>query len=385
MSYINTIACEISTVNSSTTNLGAGNSYTFTGTWEQTNHPDLMVNLYADQVCTVRLQFSMDGGTTVHSTLTRISTAGINKFTTAVKGARYFRVVVTTDSLTTTDFDLQTQYGLFRHGNAPGNLTLALDADAQNVRPTNFQDEVVIGRRSGVTPWTKFGYRTTLQSASGEQTIWATTGNYAPATSADTFNITYDGTAGGSTDGNGTNGATQLTFYYIDSDGNPAIAAHNLGTDGSDTTSFSGFGINRMAVSASGSDDFNASDITITHTTSGNTMAVVPSEQSVTQQCIFHVGSNHSAIVKFITFNVNKLSGSNPKVTIKGYVYNRGVDTRYEVYRHILDTQSANFVSLQDPIGFRLNATDVLYFVADTDQNNTVITMRFSLNEYQNT
>ena len=32
MSYINTIAADISTVNSSTTNLGVGNSYTFTST-----------------------------------------------------------------------------------------------------------------------------------------------------------------------------------------------------------------------------------------------------------------------------------------------------------------------------------------------------------------
>jgi hypothetical protein len=376
--------CQVSTVNSSTINLSTGNSYTFTGAWEQNFQPDVMINLYADQICELKLQFSNDGST-IHSTLTKLTTASINEFTTSVKGARYFRVVVTTDSLTTTTFSLQTQYGIFRAGNAPQNLNLSLDADALTVRPSNFQDEVTIGRRVGVTPWNKFGYRETLTSAGGEQTIWAASGNYTIPLSAETFDIAYDGTAGGSTDGSGTNGATQLTFYYIDSDGLPAIAVHNLGTDGTDTTSFSGLGINRIAVSASGSSNYNNSDITITHTTSGNTMAIVPAQGSVTQQAIFHVGSNHNAAAKFLTFNVNKLSGSNPKVTVKGYVFNRGVETTFEIYRHIIDTQSENTVTLIDPVNFRLNAADVLYFVADTDANNTVITLRFSLNEYQRT
>lgn len=373
----------VSTVNSSTTNLTVSNSYTYTGTWEQTFDPDMMVNLYADQVCTILIQFSMDGGTTTHSSLSKLTSVGINEFTTAVKGARYVRIVVTTDSLTTTTFNLQTQYGVFRQGNAPGNLSLGLDADALNVRPTSFQDEVTIGRRVGVTPWTKFGYRTNLTAANGEETIWAATGNYTVPTSAQTYTITYNNTTDGA--GGGATGATQLTFYDLDSSGLPIIRTHTLGSSGSDVTSFTGLGINRCVVSASGSSTYNVNDITITHTTSGNTMALIPATQSVTQQCIFHVGANHVAAAKFLTFNVNKLSGSNPKVTVKGYVYNRAIATRFEIYRHIIDTQSENTITLIDPVNFRLNSTDVLYFVADTDQNNTVITMRFSLNEYQKT
>lgn len=365
--------------NSSEADLDSSNSYTYTGEWEQTLQPDAMINLYADQDCTILFQFSNDGST-IHSQLTKKSTAGINEFTTLVKGSRYFRVVVSTDSLTTTVFSLKVEFGIFRQGNAPANLSLGLDSDAMNVRPTSFQDEVAIGRRSGVTPWNKFAFREDLTSAGGEQTIWATTGNYTVPTSADTYTIIYNN----ATDGDGTNGALILTFYHIDENGLPEIITHTLGSDGSDETSFSGLGINRIAVSSSGSDTYNANDITITHTTSGDTMAVIPATGSVTQQAIFHVGSNHTAIAKFLTFNVNKLSGSNPKVTVKGYVFNRGVSTRFEIYRHVIDTQSENTVTVVDPIGFKLNATDVLYFVADTDQNNTIITMRFSLNEYQN-
>lgn len=375
----------ISTVNSSTTNLAVGNSYTFTGTWELSYTESVMVNLYADQVCELTMQFSMDGGTTVHSSLTKMTTVGFNEFTTAVKGARYFRVVVTTNSLTTTDFDLQTQYGTFRQGNAPGNLSVSLDADASLVRPTSFQDEVVIGRRSGVTPWAKWGYNTDVDTGS-EEIIASFGGTFTPLTSAETFNIAYDGTAGGSTDGAGTTGATELTFYYIDSNGLPAVSTHTLGTDGSDTTSFSGLGINRVAVSASGTNDTNVSTITITATTAGTNQAEIPSGDGVTQQAIFFVGSNHTAVAKNLLLNIVKIGvGTEPTVIIRGWVYNRGIDCKFEIFRHTVDTAVENTVPIPEPVGFKLNSTDVLYFTAETDTNNTQVSIRFSLNEYQKT
>lgn len=375
-----------STNNSTTTPLSSGATYT--GTGEQNNYSHVGVMLKTDNTGTLYFDFSNDG-TNWDSTYPVNGfgvASGVSEFHTAVKLGRYFRVRLVNDTGAQTYLRLTTYYGnAFVPSVAPLNQNAGLDQDALFTRGTIAQDEIVLGRRTGVTHWNKFGYRTTLTAANGEETIWAASGNYTIPTSADTFNITYDGTGGGSTDGAGTNGATEITFYYIDSNGLPATTAHTLGTDGSDTTAFSGLGINRAVVSASGSNDYNTNNITITHTSSGNTMAFIPAQESVTQQCIFHVGSNHTAVAKFLTFNVNKLSGANPKVTVKGYVYNRGVDTRFEVYRHVIDTQSENTVTLNEPIGFKLNATDVLYFVADTDQNNTVITMRFSLNEYQNT
>lgn len=84
-----------------------------------------------------------------------------------------------------------------------------------------------------------------------------------------TYNSGTDGAGGGAT------GATQLYFFYIDSNGLPAEAAHTLGSDGSDTTAFSGLGINRIAVLASGSNDTNVNDITITATTGGSNQAQI--------------------------------------------------------------------------------------------------------------
>lgn len=379
MSYFNTTASVISVGNSSITNLAAANSYTFTGEWERTAHPDIMVNLYANQVCTLLIQFSTDGST-VHSQLTKITTASLNEFTTAVKGARYCRVVVTTASLTTTVFSLQTQYGVFRQGNAPENLSLALDSDAMNVRPTDFQDEVRIGRRAGVTGWTKFAYRAGLTAANGEESVWNASGNFTILTSASTFTITYNN----STDGLGTTGALTLVFYYIDSSGLPQTTIHTLGNTGSDVTSFSGLGINRVAVSSSGSADVNTNNITITATTGGSTQALIAAGQSVTQQAIFFTGSNHLAVAKLLWINILKISGgASPRVVVRGYIYNRSVSTKYLIFRGDIDTAVSNILEITDPIGFNLNSTDVLYFTADTDTNNTDINLRFSLNQYQ--
>lgn len=75
-----------------------------------------MINLYADQVCQLLIQFSHDGST-IHSQLTKNTTVNINEFTTAVKGARYFRAIVSTDSLITTNTDIDLRFSLNKYNN----------------------------------------------------------------------------------------------------------------------------------------------------------------------------------------------------------------------------------------------------------------------------
>lgn len=372
--------------NSTTTPLSS--AATYTGTGEQNDYPQVGVMLKTDNTGILYFDFSNDG-TNWDSTFPvngfKIA-SGISEFHTAVKLGRYFRVRLVNDTGAQTYLRLTTYYGsAFVPSVAPLNQTASLDQDAIFTRSTVPQDEVTLGRRSGVQAWNKFAYRTGLTAAAGEETVWATSGNFTPLTSASTFTIAYDGTSGGSTDGSGTTGALQLTFYYIDSSGLPAIAAHNLGTDGSDETAFSGLGINRVAVSSTGSADVNNSNITITATTGGTTQAIIPAGGSVTQQAIFFVGSNHKAVVRFLYIQVGKPSGGNAKVEIKGYSYNRGIDTRFEVFRTTLDTSAQLSETINEPIGFVLNATDIFYFTANTDTNNADVSIRFSLNEYQNT
>lgn len=260
------------------------------------------------------------------------------------------------------------------------NKAIEVDQFCQVVRTTVPGDDIRIGRVTGAEGFTKFGYREGLTSAGGEQTVWATTGNFTPMTTASTFTITYTNT----TDGDGQNGATALALYYIDSSGLPAIGVHTLGSTGSDVTSFSGLGINRVAVSASGSTDTNGSEILITETTGGTTQAVVPAGVGVTQQAIYFNGSNHDAVAKYLTINVNKISGgASPRVVIKAYIYNRAVETQFEVFRYLIDTGVENHYSINEPVGFNLSPADVLHFVADTNTDNTDAIVRMSVVQYQ--
>jgi hypothetical protein len=295
---------------------------------------------------------------------------------------KYFRIKYTNGTTEVNDLSIQVQYStnadiLLGH---QLNESLAPDVESLIVRSSNFGDEVVIGRRTGVSSFNKFGYREDLMASSGEQTVWETTGNFTPMTVASTFTIAYNS----STDGLGSTGATQLYFYYIDSDGLSQISPHVLGNTGSDVTSFSGLGINRIAVSATGSAQMNTNDITITETTGGTKQAIVPATESVTQQAIFFCDSNSDAVTKFLYIHVNKISGGGaPRVLVKGYVFNREFETRYMIFRTTIDTASDTTVSINEPVGFKLAPSDVLYFVADTDTNNTAVNLRFSLLEYK--
>lgn len=360
----------------------------YTGEWHDFNEVPfkaVLVSANADvSDCTLYMEYGSDGVTS-DSSLSFKVVANIREVHKLENSSRYYRTRIVNTNGATANIKLSTNFGDFDALTAPMNLTIGLDNDALIVRPTDSQDEIRLGRRAGVRGFTKFGYREGLTAANGEETVWATTGNFTPMTTASTFTVTYTG-GGGVNDGAGSTGALTLLFEYIDEDGLPTQSVHTLGSDGSDVTTFSGLGINRCVVSSTGSAQFNSATITVTETTGGTKQAVIPAQQSVTQQAIFFVGSNHDAVAKFLRINVNKLSGGgSPRVTIKGYVFNRNITTRFEIFRETIDTGVDNFIDIVEPIGFNLSPTDVLYWVADTDTNAAVVNLRFSLNEYQRT
>lgn len=367
--------------NSTTTPLNDGES--FTGEWTETlQYPSLLVAIAADQDCTYQVQYSINASD-IDSTLTYNFVAGEIETPKRLTNARqWYRIVVTNSSGSNmTYLRLQATLGHQQQLTSPLNTNLTLDSDAIATRPSSIEDEIVLGRRSGVLYFTKFGYRTGLTAANGEETLWATTGNFTPMTTASTFTITYNS----ATDGLGTTGALTLYIQYVDANGEAAVATHTLSNTGSDVTSFTGLGINRIAVSSSGTAETNTNNITVTETTGGTTQAIIPATQGVTQQLIYHVAANARAIGKFLWINCNKLSGGGaPRVTIKAYVWNRNVETKFEVFRVLIDTNTDTIMSISEPVGFGLSPSDVLYFVADTDTNSTTVNCRFSLREYRN-
>lgn len=370
-----------STGNTTVTPLAA--AATFTGTAEQNAASDVMVSCFTDVAGTLFFDFSVNGTDwrTFPTTGFKI-VGGIHEFHTAVKGPRYFRVRFVNGAAPQTVLQLYTYYGTYRQPSAPLSQTISLDNDAIVTRPSISQDEISRGLVSGVGQWNKFGYRTSTTAAAGEETIWADTTNLVIMTSAETFDISYNNATDGA--GGGATGATELTFYYLDANEELAIAQHTLGSSGTDTTSFTGLGINRVVCSATGTNQVNVNDILITNTTSGNTQAIIPAGNGTTQQAIFFSPSNARGVAKYLMLSANKLSGSNPKVLFKGYVCNRAIQSIFEIFRYTMDTQSDTLIQVTDPCNFSLSAGDVLYFTMDTDQNNTVAECRFSLNLYDN-
>lgn len=244
------------------------------------------------------------------------------------------------------------------------------------------QDEVKLGRLNGVTGFNKFGFRDSLSAAAGDQVIWSdtTTDSFVPMDSADTYTITFDDTV----DGEGTTGALTLAITHVNADGDLETFVHTLSGSSPDVTTATGFGINRCAVSSSGSNDVNAADITITDTTNSNVQAHVAAGVSVTQQAVYHIGGNHRAVSYWLWAKVAKLSGgSNVRGLLRGWAYNRNVSTKFLVFRCILDTASQPEINITDPMGFGLSPTDVLWFTFDTDTNLSEIDLRFSLNDYK--
>jgi len=359
-------------------------SATFTGEWEQNNQSEVMVSMKTDGAGTLYFDFSNDGVNADSTFPVQGFTvaANIHEFHTAVKGPRYFRLRYVNDTDAQTYMRLHCYYGTFRASNTPGNQSIGLDSDGAATRPTNYQDEVIRGLRSGVTSWNKFGYRETL-TAGTEQVVWAASPNdFTIITTASTFTIAYNST----TDGLGTTGALSLVIYYLDADGNQALAVHTLGSTGSDVTSFTGLGINRAAVNTNGGLTYNANDITVTATTGGSVQAVIPALGSVTQQMIFHTGFNQTASAAMVWFKAIT-SNKSKTIELKGYSYSRLVGTRYEIYRDSIDTSVTLESSLVDPIRFRLNARDVLYFTATAasgGQGDVDVIGRTSLNLYDN-
>lgn len=130
--------------NSSTTNLAVGNSYTFTGTASSTlGVSGIQVKLYADQNCKIQVQQS---DTLVSPNWDLIDTfyyiSGESFGTTVQAITSYYRVVVTTNNLTTTKFRLSsclcpTVEALPRSLDGNGHLKVGMGHDAYDWKAEN--------------------------------------------------------------------------------------------------------------------------------------------------------------------------------------------------------------------------------------------------------
>ncbi len=380
MTYItNTPSTQKSSFNSTSTPLTIGQ--TFVGTGELSTAPSVMVSVATDQNGVFYAEFSQDNVNWETSLSFEYQTDRINPPHIFEKGYRYFRVRFENNSgVNQTFLRITTSFGSFQKLTSPINGSLSDNFDATVVRPTKYEYEVAMGKRQGRSSVSKFGFNKDIDAVSPEIIASFGGGDYIPSTqiikNPQTFTITYNN----ATDGLGTTGALQVLIQYLDADFNLAEATHVLGGTGSDVTAFTGLGINRVILTNSGSLGYNVNNITFTATTDATIQAQIPPEASITQQCLYHIPKNHKLLLDWVNINALKISGggASPRVSVKGFCWNRDNEIRYKVLETEIDTEVENTVSFNTPQPIVFSEREVVYLSAATDQNNTAISARFS-------
>jgi hypothetical protein len=367
---------KISTVNSSSTLLNAG--ATFTGTAEDVSqYQSAVIAVKTDQDGTYTLQFSNDG-TNWDSTLTRYyrtaQTEPPHKFTITRK---YCRVTFTNTSASNqTYLRLQTTFGTKGDLNIPADSVISQDYDALSVRPTDFVYESALGRRQGHTTWNKFGYNSDIDI--GTETVWSNGGTWTPIVTARTLSVV-------STDVNDASagtGARSVIIYGVDANWVATTEVVTLNGTTPVVTSGTWMGVNRMSIYSAGSGMINAGIITATATTEATIQAHMPVGSGTSQQSIFFIQLNHTALMDWLYISLAKnAGGTQPIVIVKAFVYSAASGGKYEVFRDYINGTVENHTELRPTHPFVVGEKSWIEFQATTDQNNTEISVRFSLIE----
>lgn len=370
MSYFpNPASAAISTANSSTVNLASGNSYTFTGVADRSNHPDLMVNLYADQNTTIQIQFSQDG-TNWDSTITKQGSAGFNEFTTSVKGLRYVRVVVTTASLTTTVFRLQTQFGQFRQGNSSLNSPIGLDADASTVRNIGEELAISAGLFTGYSIVNKFGRNPDIDTGSVPEDVWAGGGVYTgfPTGAPEEFQVFSSNV--------GDTGV--VTFLYLPSSTSTEYLTGTATLNGTTVvnTGIVGYRMHSAQYASGSSTTFNLGDITIRHAvTTANIFCQMPIGRSQTNVSAYTVPAGSTA--RLIRLFCSLLGSATTQVNGALWVRTLGGSPRL---RRPFSAAASRAFEERPYGGLTLSAgTDIVVRISESLANNTDVISGYDL------
>jgi hypothetical protein len=336
-------------------------------------YSSLSIAAKTDQDGSILVQFSPDGKN-ADSTLTRYyrlsQIEAPHRFS---RTRRYGRFTITnTSSSNQTYLRFQAIFGEMNNLNIPLDSVVAQDFDSESVRPTDFSEEVALGRRQGWTTWHNWGYNADVDI--GTELVAAQGGSITLLTTATTFTIVSDSandTAGGT-------GAQEVTLYYVDANraAQQLVVVMNGVTPV--VTVVTGLGINRLKASLAGSTKSNVGNITLTATTGGSVQAYIPATKGSTQQAMFFTQKNHNLLARWLWVNAEKLAGgTSPKVQFRGWAWNSVTNVKQEIFYSVVDTsvETEHIISPPDP--FIIEEQSVFWLEATTDQNNSIVSVRF--------
>lgn len=308
MGRANNPLTQISSVNQTTTALANGGS--FTGEWDVTPHEEMILQVKADTATDIYVDFSHDGGTTTHSTLTYVGAANVPTFSRLVKGARHFRVRVENNSGTNqTTLSVHVSCGSFGVGTTPLNLTAGRTADAIMVRSLPDGVDVPLGRVGGFESVIKWGHNSDIDTTTDPEDVWETGGLMNWPTAAAVCAVS----SGSDADNGGTaTGALTLTIEGLDANWDEQSETITLNGTGTVNTANSYIRINRAFVASVGT-YHSANTGAITGTIGGSNMFTITAGTGQTQLGRYSVPNNRT----FLLRQLDILVGSTKTATVK--------------------------------------------------------------------
>lgn len=347
------------------------------GSEKVSTYPAIVFSCKTDQVGILYVDFSIDNENW-DSTLSYQVAAGINEVHRLTVSKAWYRIRYYNNSGSEqTYFRLQSLIGDFQALSAPLNLKLSQDADAIAVRPSEFKYESTLNRLENTKAWDMFGYNDDIDV--GTENIWSTGGEFIPIETAQTLSVVSTS----ATDADGNTGAHGVVIEGINENWESVIEVVFLNGTTPVITTNQYLGVNRMSVYRAGTDKQNNGTITATAAT---IQAAIKPGEGTSLQCIFFVQKNYTALIDYISFNAVKIAGGggSPRVTLKAFVYSFVSNAKYEIFRHVIDTNVENTLSFNLAKPFPIGEKSIIELYATTDVNNTSLTARFSLIETKN-
>jgi len=357
-----------STVNSTTTLLNAGN--TFTGVSELNEYPDSLIVCRTDQNGTLFADFSVDGTNWDSSLSFSISanTPEIHKFS---KAGRYFRVRFTNTSANNQTFlRLSTYYGIFNQITSSLNSVIQLDADASVVRSVDAEGLISQGLLQGYSIVNKFGRNPDVDAVTVPEDIWDGGALYAgfPTGAPEEFEV-FSSNAGDT---------GVLTFTYLASNTSTDWQTATVTLTGTTpvNTGITGYRMHTASYSSGSATAFNLGNITIRHrVTTANVFCVMIIGTSQTYASAYTVPSGSIGYVKRLFCNVF----SNTVGQVEGALYVRALNGSPRLRRPF--SASNNDAFQEEPYGGIMipSGSDIIVRIPATTATNLDVIAGYDL------
>lgn len=369
MSFFKGVQQKISTLNSTTTIITAGNS--FTGTAEEGYfYPSMIVTVKTDQQGTLFVDFSTNG-TNWDSTLSFNVDANKPETQRVTISRRYFRIRFTNTSASNqTEFRLQTLLGDHTFLSTPMNAIVQRDAGSQLVK--SFGEEFLIsgGYFDGYSIITKFGRNLDIDTASVPEDMWNGGGIYAgfPVSTVEEFEIVLSSASdiGG-----------VVTFQYLASPTSTSWQTATITTTGLNTfTGISGWRMHTAQFSSGTATTFNIGTVTVRHrTTIANIFFIMPIGRSQTNTCVYTIPFGYTGkIVRFFAdMDVSTTATATGSIWVREYLKSPRLRRPFSI------SNTKGYI--EKPYGglIFLAQSDITVRIDSASANNLIISAGFDL------